>query len=382
VWVVLAASKGNPAFDHGTATQSYAKLPFVKRRWWIGFAAVYLPGVLFFLAGYPALLQLPPAEASDIRDVVLKASAGILALAAGVVSIETLALGRQQRAADAEKLWTDRFSDAIQLLGSGEVHVRLGALYALERLGGGADTRPADRAAVWEVISAYARHRSQLGAHGGAPPVGEDIQAALTILGRPSAPLAADLAGAWLPGARLTGDLTGARLGRADLRHADLHGVVLTGADLHGAELTGADLTGARLDGAANLSGARLGDARLAGADLAGADCTGANLTGARLASATLRGASFATAVLTSAVLTHADLRGADLTDAVLLDADLTGAWLCGADLSGARLTDARFDGTDLTATVGVRGLSRTQLRRAVGVDPVSSGDASPHDRV
>jgi hypothetical protein len=62
----------------------------------------------------------------------------------------------------------------------------------------------------------------------------------------------------------------------------------------------------------------------------------------------------------------------------VLLDADLTGAWLCGADLSGARLTDARVDGTDLTGAIGVRHLSRTQLRRAVGVDPALCGDPEP----
>lgn len=342
----------------------------------------YVVGVVFFLVAYPALLHVGPAEAKDVRDVVLKTAAGALALAAGVVSMEGLRLSRLQRQADTERLWTDRFKDAIQMLGSSQVHVRLGALYALERLGADRDSRPVDQAAVWEVISAYVRHRSRevarptgrtAGSRGRNRPVGEDVQAALTILGRPpDESLTADLAGARLAGARLIGSLCGARLAGANLIDADLRGVRLAGVDLTGADLRGANLTAAQMDADTKLAGACLTGARLVGTRCVGADFTGARMASVWLANGEFRDATFTDAELVSANLSGADLSGANLRDTDLRRATLTRAWLCGADLRGARVDGATLEGTDLTGArlAGLQGGTPAQLRRACGVDP------------
>jgi len=88
-----------------------------------------------------------------------------------------------------------------------------------------------------------------------------------------TAPVRADLTGAYLYGAVLYGaDLYGADLRDADLYGAVLYGAVLYGADLRDADLCGADLRGAVLYGAdlmrADLRGADLREANLSMADL------------------------------------------------------------------------------------------------------------------
>jgi uncharacterized protein YjbI with pentapeptide repeats len=116
-------------------------------------------------------------------------------------------------------------------------------------------------------------------------------------------------------------------------------------------DLAGLDLRGP----AVNLSGADLAHANLARAhlestDLARTRLEDATLTGARLDGATLTQADLTLARLTSACLRFAHLDGAKLEGATLLSADLWGADLRGADLRGAdlrgttNLTQAQVD--------------------------------------
>ena len=178
--------------------------------------------------------------------------------------------------------------EALALLGARQPEVRVGAIYALERV---ASRSADDHPVVMSVLAAFVREHSH--------PAQTDVQAALTVIGRRASdrdrePI--DLTGADLARLRLPGaDLAGARLARARFRAADLHGAALGGADLTGADLALADLTGA---------------------DLAGADLTAADLTGARLAGAYLVGAT----------LTRATLAGADLTGALFLHSDAQAA--------------------------------------------------------
>ena len=178
---------------------------------------------------------------------------------------------------------TDRYTKAIEQLGSKELDVRIGGIYALERI---ARDSAKDHPAVMEVLAAFIREHSR---EQWPPPDPDnpdqlrltrpDVQAAATVAGRRNAkrdirPIdltradltRTDLTGAHLP-ARLDGaDLTGVHLTGARLNDADLTGAHLNDADLTRARLTGTDLTGAQLDGAdltgARLTGARLNDAR------------------------------------------------------------------------------------------------------------------------
>jgi hypothetical protein len=227
-----------------------------------------------------------------------------------------------------EAQFPDRYSRAIEQLGSDNLDVRIGGIYALEGI---AVESARHHPTVMEVLAAFIReHSREQGPapeeedaarprHRGTQP---DVQAALTVIGRRAA--ARDRQPIDLKGADLTrADLTGAHLGGATLRRA-----VLTSADLTRAILTRADLT------RANLTWAALPGANLSGANLSG---SGPNpfLYPAGLTREMLRGA-----ILKAAVLTDADLTNADLTWA-----DLTGADLTGADLTGADLTGVKFDG-------------------------------------
>jgi hypothetical protein len=157
---------------------------------------------------------------------------------------------------------TERYSKAIDQLGSDNLDVRLGGIYALERL---AIDSEVYQPTVVEVLSAFAREHGDASPVGGDPRLAADMQSALTVLGRlPRRPGVSrgDLSNAQLAGVRLDGaDLSGARLG-----DANLSGAWLGDTDLSGAYLGGADLSGARILYGSDLSGAWLGDANLSGA--------------------------------------------------------------------------------------------------------------------
>ena len=273
---------------------------------------------------------------------------------------------------------TDRFAKAIEQLGSDKREIRLGGIYALERV---ARDSARDYWPVIEVLTAYVREhaplppkaqqqaatpserrtatrqprRSDAPTHTVGPRAAHprsDIQAILTVIGRRQRRFGngeeqrldlhgTNLPGAELPNAQLEGaDLTGANLTDAVLTEAVLTGAGLTGAGLRDADLTGAKLWEADLRGA-NLGGAILLEAELTEAHLREADLTRANLREAFLMEADLTGAKLMEADLTGAKLMKADLAGAKLMKADLTGANLTDAVLTGADLRGANLTDA-----------------------------------------
>ncbi|MFG2144137.1 pentapeptide repeat-containing protein [Streptomyces sp. NPDC048696] len=299
---------------------------------------------------------------------------------------------------------TDRFTKALERLGSTEVYVRIGGILALEQIVQDAPEQATDAARVLGHFLRERAPRARTIAESASPPeVGKsanplpsepagDIQVALTALTRPESRThvdrreGIDLHGLHLMGANLGGaDLTGANLGGATLTIADLGGATLTRANLGGATLTGADLRGVTLTGAdlggatltrATLRGATLTDTNLGGATLIGADLRGVTLTDTNLGMATLTdadldGADLTRAYLGDATLTGADLGGATLTratlrGATLTDAKLGGATLTDADLRGATLTDAYLRGATLTgANLGGATLTRANLRRA-----------------
>ncbi|WP_327393905.1 pentapeptide repeat-containing protein [Streptomyces phaeochromogenes] len=234
---------------------------------------------------------------------------------------------------------TDRYTKAVENLGDDAMDVRLGGIYALQRI---MEDSSRDHPTVADVLATYVR------THANKPPksgdgVPADLHAAVTILTHRDTTrdkaFYLDLRGTHLPGVELwprrysgqPADLSDAVLTGAKLRGAKLLHANLSGASLSGVELSGADLQ------SADLSEASLPSANLSGADLAGVDLTRANLLGAKLTRVNL----------SSADLTGAALVATDLSEAILADADLRGANMSGADLTGADL-----QGTDLTDTI------------------------------
>jgi len=309
----------------------------------------------------PARLQ---AAREAVRTQLLTLGAGVFAVGALIFTARNFALSRgaldeTRRTVELTRHTvelteqgqvTDRYTKAIEQLGSDRLDVRIGGIYAMERI---ARDSARDHPTVMEVLVAFIREHSreqwplpEPGAEIPKRSTRPDVQAAITVIGRRDIghdrqPI--NLTGANLTGANLTGaNLTGADLTGADLTGADLTGAGLTGAGLTGAGLTGAGLTGAGLTGA-DLTGAYLTGADLTDADLTRADLTYSNLTDAYLTRADLTDADLTRANLTYAYLTRANLTRANLTRAYLTRANLTGAFLVGADLTGANLSSAEF---------------------------------------
>jgi hypothetical protein len=321
-------------------------------RWLAGIAALVLAAAIVWalfvpLADWLARHDVGPAKPALLqtardaaRGRLLTLAAGLFAAGALVFTALNFTLSRRTFELTEQGQVTDRYTKAIEQLGDGKLDVRIGGIYALERV---ARDSARDHPVVIEVLTAFIREHSReqwpLPKHeiDPAPPreTRPDVQAAITVVGRRSAKH--DLQPMNLTGANLTGaDLTGVTTHRPTITRTDPSSGainVVTYTDVTGANLTHADLT----------------DAILTGADL-----TAANLESAKLASADLTGANLESALLILAVLTGADLTAANLRRAVLARANLTGAVLTGADLTnadltGASLTDARLSDADLT---------------------------------
>jgi uncharacterized protein YjbI with pentapeptide repeats len=254
---------------------------------------------------------------------------------------------------------TDRFGKAVEQLGSDKPDIRVGGIYALERL---ALDSARDHPTIIEVLTAFIRHNAPAPCPPAAPdarPVGiaTDVQAALTVIARrdttrdhpdnPNRPI--NLSGTCLRGATLEN----AHLDSADLTATDLAGAHLYRADLAQALFFNANLAEAYVVDA-NLHGAEFRDADLTKADLGGANLAFAGLESTSLTEATLDNSNLTDARLADANLTDAVLARANLSRAILVGADLARANLFAADLTGANLTDARMTDADLTDAVGV----------------------------
>ena len=220
---------------------------------------------------------------------------------------------------------TERFTRAIEQLGSEKRDVRLGGIYALERI---ANDSGRDYWPIVEVLTAFLRSHNQWPPD---PPSGEpdpparratqrrtigalaDTQAVLSVLARRKHRYGAN-------------EPFPLNLSQTDLEFGFLEGAHLENADLRSSRLDRAGLSRARFGHRARLERASLRDAHLDGAFLSHAELDGADLRGAHLE---------------GALLEAADLRRADLRGAFLIGARLNGANLAGADLSGADLTSA-----------------------------------------
>ncbi|MFF1341938.1 pentapeptide repeat-containing protein [Streptomyces sp. NPDC058290] len=281
---------------------------------------------------------------------------------------------------------TNRFNTAISYLGASSVHVRIGGIYALNRI---VQDSPQDNPAVTSVLSAYIRAKAPLPTRKPAqsekttaPPA--DVSAALAVLAnRPPSPwpLGADLREVSLRGLD-PGSVP--ILGGREVRN--FRWVNLSGSDLSDTQFVKFDFREAFFDDVdfsdtllvmsdlrkAYAPNANFTDATLVGSDFSEAVMGGANLTGAFLSMAgspiygegkRAAGNANLTAVdLSGANLRRADLRGVNLTRARLNGANLTDAKLAGANLQSANLSSDPDDGeTTLTNTA----LNSADLRKA-----------------
>jgi uncharacterized protein YjbI with pentapeptide repeats len=259
------------------------------------------------------------------------------------------------------RLITERFTRSIEQLGNKEETIRIGGIYALERI---ANDSPRDGWTIMEVLSSFIRGKQSIKGQDTSqlPTIRTDSQAALTVIDRRQIDLEKDRQYLDLSLTNLhEANLVGAKLDRVKLNssiltQADLRGANLNLANLSNANLSGANLTKAQLD-RSNLIQANLSNTNLSAANLNEANLNKADLSDAILDGAILTNASLGNTNLSSAVLIGANLRGATLSKANLSKADLSGADLYQVNLAGANLNK-----TDLRK---IKNLNITQIKQA-----------------
>jgi uncharacterized protein YjbI with pentapeptide repeats len=262
---------------------------------------------------------------SNTRELLLQGIGGLLLIAGVVATWRQVQVSREGQI-------TERFTRAMEHLGSETADVRLGGIYALERI---ARNSEMDRATITEILVAFVRGHASWPA--GSPVSPEphptpavdrqlrwlrdrapDVQAAMLVLGRRPRSRdeeRVDLGTVDLRRSRLTrARMSGVRMRHANLADAWMREIYLEHGDLEDTDLRLTNLSEGHLTGAV-LRHAYLDDANVRGAHLGGAD-----LTATRLCRADLRDAD-----LRRARLHHADLRGADLRGAQLDHAELAG---------------------------------------------------------
>ncbi|WP_147425046.1 pentapeptide repeat-containing protein [Bailinhaonella thermotolerans] len=392
--------------------------------WWIVPAAAGIGGAIAVTAWWllAALPPLPGAVLASARvEIVRTALAAGTGIGAAIALMLAFRRQRHQEIAAAhtthdatERRVTELYTKAVEQLGNARAPVRLGGLYALERL---AQDNPAHRQTIVNVICAYLRmpyapprepgahermraaQRAARARRAGRPAeAGTDPQeerqvrlAAQRILAdhliflpdpylppehrrRPPERL-------W-PDVRL--DLTGATLLDADFSGCQIHHGVFTGALFTGttrftrARLTGAaQFTGARFTGTADFSDAHLpGSAEFGRAAFTGdARFVQARLTFARFDEAEFAGeADFTRAEFIQEVrfdravfADRAAFAGAAFDTVTFAGARVEGAAGFGPPAGGGSIPGAVFRGE--VSFAEVRGAERVELEgaRAVG---------------
>lgn len=239
-----------------------------------------------------------------------------------------------------DKQITERFSKAVEQLGSDKIEVRLGGIYSLERI---AKDSPADHWTIMEVLSAFIREQLPLTPKKQSQPnfaesflqsqktedkltqleFSTDIRAALTVIERrESSQDPEDSRIALLRTNFSQTNLWGVKLQEVDLRNANFEKTLLQETCLQGADLSNANFQEAWL-AYANLQGANLWLTNLQEAFLAEANLQTANLWNANLKWSHLINANLQQANLMSANLQGAALQNANLNDSILLATDL-----------------------------------------------------------
>jgi hypothetical protein len=303
-----------------------------------GFATIALVAIVLALPRYIVEGRRLPLTAKEKMDAESDIRTSLLQMMGGTILVAGLYFTAQGFRLTREGHITARYSTAIDQLGSSNLDVRVGGIYALERIA--RDSIP-DREVIIEVMTTFIReHTRSVPRTPSEERIGADVQAALSVLAR--RPLES----------------------RAGLRPLDLYQSGLSGADFQSGYFKSVSLYYSRLDNAI-FTGAMI--------DLAGLSFCKAR--GAAFNYCSARGANFVHAQYDDGWFIGTDLTGADFFGCDLSGSDLgrrdaekghpaaPAALLHGARLTNAVLTGTNLRGVDLTT---VRGLTRDQLEKAV----------------
>ena len=151
--------------DHTIATSSGMHWAAWPRgiRWLAGIAAVVLTLVIVWVLFVPAADWLAHHDVGSAQGPLLQsarddARGRLLTLAAGLFAAGALVYTARNFTLSREGQVTDRYTKAIEQLGSDKLDVRIGGIYALERV---ARDSARDHSTVMEVLTAFIREHSR-----------------------------------------------------------------------------------------------------------------------------------------------------------------------------------------------------------------------------
>jgi hypothetical protein len=253
----------------------------LARRHWkllLVVGAVIMVGIIWKVPQWQAAGwqgQMEPKDLAklqnDARTVIVQALGGAFLLVGLYLTFRNLQLTQDRQI-------TEHYTRAIEQLGSDQLQVRLGAIYALERI---ARDSERDHWPIMEILTAYVRVHARWKeppedrAEEEGPPI--DIQAILTVLERriwtrETQEQRLNLSGVDLRGALLRHmHLEGASLMNSHLEHSTLVDIHLENANLRRSHLENAQLSEVYLQ-SANLATAYLKEALVGAVDLRGAN--------------------------------------------------------------------------------------------------------------
>lgn len=251
---------------------------------------------------------------------------------------------------------TDRFTNAIKLLGDEKLEVRLGGIYALERI---AKDSKKDHFTVMEALAAFVRYKAPWRAgtqqESDSRPAladpSEDVQAALTVIARRNR-------------INIEEETVPIQLYRSDLRKTYLDGAFLRNINFWASHLEQSSMLNADL----NESWMEL--ACFDNAVLDKAKLEGANLCGTLLRRTSLRGANLRNAKLSPAPGDEETCAGREMVGRFLYPVEIDGSFLAEvdleeADLSWARISNSTFWATDLPQNISHANLKGITLKSA-----------------
>ena len=338
----------------------------VRRKWdWVLWTALLVAiGVVVSWASWNHLFDDQDSD-NRARNVVLLTGAVITA----ILAVWRSRVAERQADTAHESLLNERYQKGAEMLGSETLSVRLGGIYALERLA--AEHPEQYHIQIMKLFCAFARHptededyQGKLAEHSVSPhdlpSPREDVIAAIHAIGsrdetrvkiEQSQDFRLNLMGADLSHANIgNANLSGAMLNYANLTNTSISSVILSGASLRStimayAELSNINFTDADAWGV-DLSNAKLRwvtmpNSTLDHADLSYAQLSDVNLSGAFVQHADLSSVDIVVSDLSNTYFLHSKLPGAHISKS-----NLSGAEIKRTNMSGAKIPDTDLSGT------------------------------------
>ena len=291
-------------------------------------------------------------------------------------------------------LLNERYQKGAEMLGNNVLSVRLGGIYALERLA--AEHPEQYHVQIMKLLCAFVRYptededyQNKLAERNAdlRTPYSprEDRRAAMEFIGSRDETrveiekgqdfrlnlMGADLSHTPIGDANLSGAMLHyANLSKTEISSVDLSNAYLTGTVMKMARLINIDFTNARaLD--ADLSGATMLQLTMPSLTLDNANLSGAQLNGVDLSGGFIQYANLSNVDIRNSDLSDTNFLGSNLSRARILKSKLSGAEILRTDMSGATLRDTDLSGTYFynphsgTATDLATGLTQAQLDEA-----------------